>query len=66
MEKYSHLRVVGEGSFGRAVLVQHKHTQEKCILKEIQLPKVGANRDFIFEVCRACAVQQEWKKYNAE
>lgn len=39
MEKYSHLRVIGEGSFGRAVLVQSKITQEKFVLKEIQLPK---------------------------
>ncbi|MED6276814.1 hypothetical protein CHARACLAT_006780 [Characodon lateralis] len=39
MEKYSHLRVIGEGSFGRAVLVQCKSTQEKYVLKEIQLPK---------------------------
>ncbi|KAM4565807.1 serine/threonine-protein kinase Nek3 isoform 1-T2 [Odontesthes bonariensis] len=39
MEKYSHLRVIGEGSFGRAVLVQCKNTQEKYVIKEIQLPK---------------------------
>ena len=45
MERYSHLRVIGEGSFGRAVLVQHRGSQEKCVVKEIQLPKVGANKD---------------------
>ncbi|KAM4742599.1 serine/threonine-protein kinase Nek3 [Anableps anableps] len=39
MEKYSHLRVIGEGSFGRAVLVQCRNTQDKYVLKEIQLPK---------------------------
>ncbi|XP_038150278.1 serine/threonine-protein kinase Nek3 isoform X2 [Cyprinodon tularosa] len=39
MEKYSHLRVIGEGSFGRAVLVQCKSSQNKYVLKEIQLPK---------------------------
>ncbi|KAM4590641.1 serine/threonine-protein kinase Nek3 [Fundulus diaphanus] len=39
MEKYSHLSVIGEGSFGRAVLVQCKNTQDKYVLKEIQLPK---------------------------
>ncbi|XP_024861730.1 serine/threonine-protein kinase Nek3 isoform X3 [Kryptolebias marmoratus] len=39
MERYSHLRVIGEGSFGRALLVQCKNTQENYVLKEIQLPK---------------------------
>ncbi|XP_014836686.1 PREDICTED: serine/threonine-protein kinase Nek3 isoform X1 [Poecilia mexicana] len=39
METYSQIRVIGEGSFGRAVLVQCRNTQEKYVLKEIQLPK---------------------------
>lgn len=40
MESYSVHKVIGEGSFGRALLVQCKKTQEKYALKEIQLPKV--------------------------
>ncbi|XP_024132490.1 serine/threonine-protein kinase Nek3 isoform X1 [Oryzias melastigma] len=39
MEKYTQLRVVGEGSFGRAVLVQSKNSEEKYVIKDIQLPK---------------------------
>lgn len=39
MEKYSLLEVIGEGSFGRAVLVRCKSSQEKYVVKEIQLPK---------------------------
>ncbi|XP_056231172.1 serine/threonine-protein kinase Nek3 isoform X1 [Seriola aureovittata] len=39
METYSLLRVIGEGSFGRALLVQCKSSQEKYVVKEIQLPK---------------------------
>ncbi|XP_054650694.1 serine/threonine-protein kinase Nek3 isoform X2 [Dunckerocampus dactyliophorus] len=39
MEGYSVYKVIGEGSFGRALLVQCKNTQEKYIVKEIQLPK---------------------------
>lgn len=39
MEKYSLVKVIGEGSFGRAVLVRCKSSQEKYVLKEIQLPK---------------------------
>lgn len=47
MEKYSIQKVIGEGSFGRALLVLCKTTQEKYVVKEIQLPKVGKNR-YIF------------------
>ncbi|XP_070762318.1 serine/threonine-protein kinase Nek3 [Enoplosus armatus] len=39
MERYSLQRVIGEGSFGRALLVWCKSSQEKYVLKEIQLPK---------------------------
>uniref|UniRef100_A0AAX7U7N4 Protein kinase domain-containing protein n=1 Tax=Astatotilapia calliptera TaxID=8154 RepID=A0AAX7U7N4_ASTCA len=39
MEKYSLVKVIGEGSFGRAVLVRCKSSQEKYVVKEIQLPK---------------------------
>ncbi|XP_047451164.1 serine/threonine-protein kinase Nek3 [Mugil cephalus] len=39
MEKYSLLKVIGEGSFGRAVLVRCKDSQEQYVVKEIQLPK---------------------------
>ncbi|KAM6933723.1 serine/threonine-protein kinase Nek3 [Xenentodon cancila] len=39
MENYCHVRVLGEGSFGRAVLVQHRNTRENCVVKEIQLPQ---------------------------
>uniref|UniRef100_A0A8D2ZMS2 Protein kinase domain-containing protein n=1 Tax=Scophthalmus maximus TaxID=52904 RepID=A0A8D2ZMS2_SCOMX len=39
METYSLLRVIGQGSFGRAVLVRCKSSEEKYVLKEIQLPK---------------------------
>ncbi|KAM9853009.1 serine/threonine-protein kinase Nek3 isoform 1-T2 [Aulostomus maculatus] len=39
MERYSLQKVIGEGSFGRALLVQCKSTQEKYVAKEILLPK---------------------------
>ncbi|XP_061537758.1 LOW QUALITY PROTEIN: serine/threonine-protein kinase Nek3 [Phycodurus eques] len=39
METYSVHKVIGEGSFGRALLVQCKMNQELYVLKEIQLPK---------------------------
>lgn len=40
MERYSLQKVIGEGSFGRALLVRCKSSQEKYVVKEIQLPKV--------------------------
>ncbi|KAM8902492.1 serine/threonine-protein kinase Nek3 isoform 2-T2 [Spinachia spinachia] len=39
MERYSLQKVIGEGSFGRALLVRCKNTQEKYVVKEVQLPK---------------------------
>lgn len=45
MEKYSVQKVIGEGSFGRALLVRCKDSQETFVVKEIQLPKVFTNSD---------------------
>ncbi|XP_069828209.1 serine/threonine-protein kinase Nek3 [Dendropsophus ebraccatus] len=39
MENYKVLSVIGEGSFGRALLVSHLSTAEKYVMKEIRLPK---------------------------
>uniref|UniRef100_A0A8C6WWH0 NIMA related kinase 3 n=1 Tax=Neogobius melanostomus TaxID=47308 RepID=A0A8C6WWH0_9GOBI len=39
MEKYSLVRTIGEGSFGRALLVRCKNSEQNYVLKEIQLPK---------------------------
>lgn len=43
MERYSIEKVIGEGSFGRAMLVQCKITHIQNVVKEIQLPKVYKN-----------------------
>lgn len=45
MEKYSVQKVIGEGSFGRALLVRCKDSQETFVVKEIQLQKVFSNGD---------------------
>ncbi|XP_032998645.1 serine/threonine-protein kinase Nek3 isoform X1 [Lacerta agilis] len=39
MEKYSVLAILGEGSFGRVLLVCHKNKNQKYAMKEIRLPK---------------------------
>lgn len=47
MERYSVQKVIGEGSFGRALLARCKITQEKYVVKEIQLQKVLANKNSV-------------------
>ncbi|XP_043388440.1 serine/threonine-protein kinase Nek3 isoform X4 [Chelonia mydas] len=39
MEEYTMLKVLGEGSFGRVLLVFHKSSDQKYAMKEIRLPK---------------------------
>ncbi|NXH40846.1 NEK3 kinase, partial [Dicaeum eximium] len=38
MEGYNVLKVLGEGSFGRALLVHHRISDQKHVMKEIRLP----------------------------
>ncbi|NWW75840.1 NEK3 kinase, partial [Climacteris rufus] len=38
MEEYNVLKVLGEGSFGRALLVHHRISDQKYAMKEIRLP----------------------------
>ncbi|XP_061876447.1 serine/threonine-protein kinase Nek3 isoform X3 [Colius striatus] len=38
MEEYKVLKVLGEGSFGRALLVHHRDSDQKYAMKEIRLP----------------------------
>lgn len=40
MDQYTVLKVIGEGSFGRALLVQPNSDKVKWVMKEIRLPKV--------------------------
>lgn len=42
MDGYTVLRVIGEGSFGRALLVQQDSSNWMFAMKEIRLPKVTA------------------------
>lgn len=44
MEGYNMLKVLGEGSFGRALLVQHKISDQKYVMKEIRLPVVSVTQ----------------------
>nr|XP_016851467.1 PREDICTED: serine/threonine-protein kinase Nek3 [Anolis carolinensis] len=39
MEQYNVLKILGEGSYGRVLLVQHRNKNQKYAMKEIRLPK---------------------------
>ncbi|XP_053313734.1 serine/threonine-protein kinase Nek3 isoform X2 [Spea bombifrons] len=41
MERFCIVKVIGEGSFGRALLVCHENTNQKYVMKEIRLPKTS-------------------------
>ncbi|KAM5288036.1 serine/threonine-protein kinase Nek3 [Ctenodactylus gundi] len=44
MDDYVVLRVIGEGSFGRALLVQQESSNQTLAMKEIRLPKSFSDR----------------------
>ena len=41
MEKYSIIKTVGEGSFGKALLCERRNDKRKCIIKEISIKKMS-------------------------
>jgi serine/threonine protein kinase len=43
MDNYTVLRVIGQGSFGRALLVLQESSNQTFAMKEIRLLKVTAN-----------------------
>ncbi|KFV39695.1 Serine/threonine-protein kinase Nek3, partial [Gavia stellata] len=45
MEEYNVLKVLGEGSFGRALLVHHKISDQKYAMKEIRLPMSSSDAE---------------------
>ncbi|XP_076467843.1 uncharacterized protein LOC143298775 isoform X2 [Babylonia areolata] len=40
MDRYQRVRKIGEGAFGKAVLVRHKQTNRQCVVKEINIVKM--------------------------
>ena len=46
MDKYQRVKKIGEGSFGKALLVRRKSDGRQCVVKEIAIGKV---RLFWFE-----------------
>uniref|UniRef100_A0A8C5JXT0 Protein kinase domain-containing protein n=1 Tax=Jaculus jaculus TaxID=51337 RepID=A0A8C5JXT0_JACJA len=50
MEDYAVLRVIGEGSFGRALLVRQESSHRVFAMKEIRLPKVTMFHTFSLQI----------------
>ena len=43
MEKYVKMKMIGEGSFGKAILVKRKDNGLMCVIKEIGISRVSVN-----------------------
>ncbi len=48
MEKYTRVKKIGEGSFGKALLVRHKGDGRYYVIKEINIGKVRLTLQFTF------------------
>ena len=44
MDKYVRVKQIGEGSFGKALLVKSKENGKQFVVKEINMGKVGCLR----------------------
>lgn len=47
MEKYMQIKKIGEGSFGKALLVKRKEDGRQCVAKQISISRV-------FNFCQYC------------
>ena len=54
MEKYTKVRSIGEGAFGKALLVRDKKNGQQYVVKEIQMLRVN------FIVTFHCALTVLW------
>ena len=43
MDRYTKVKKIGEGSFGKALLVRHKENGKQFVVKEINMSKVCAD-----------------------
>eukprot|EP00794_Sanderia_malayensis_P007278 gene7278-8089_t len=42
MERYDKIKKIGEGSFGKALLVRRKHDGRHCVIKEVNISKMNS------------------------
>lgn len=51
MDRFERVRKIGEGSFGKALLVKQKDSGKLLVVKEISISKVNINSYFLSAVC---------------
>lgn len=51
MEKYEKVKKIGEGSFGKAILVKSKEDESQYVIKEIGISRVGAHALSWIAIC---------------
>lgn len=47
MDKYENLNKIGEGSFGKAILVKSKEDERQYVIKEISISRVSAHAQYL-------------------
>lgn len=47
MDKYENLMKIGEGSFGKAILVKSKADERQYVIKEIGISRVSAHSQYL-------------------
>ena len=57
MDKYTRIKQIGEGSFGKALLVRSKETGKQLVVKEINMGKVNK-----IKVIKGCVSNTLYKK----
>ena len=69
MEKYAKVKVIGEGAYGKALLVRHVRENTQYVIKEVNISKVGKLCFWFFvliSVCVADLAEQMGKKERDE
>lgn len=61
MEKYAHVKRIGEGSFGKAILVKDKESGKYYVIKEINIQKVCC-KFVLFTICKFAYVLKDGKE----
>ena len=54
MERYVRVKKIGEGSFGKALLVKKKADGKQYVIKEIGISKVIFVSDWMSSICWKC------------
>ena len=61
MEKYTQIKRIGEGSFGKALLVKEKESGKYYVIKEINIQKVRC-RVLMSDFCNLAYVLKDGQK----